>query len=68
MIKQKEVAKLTPTSFTADEGLLKRIDEEAWTRKIRSRSLMIRALVAEGLYRAAARRKAGKSVEIGFEK
>ena len=65
MIKRKsEQAKVPPISISVGANLLKQIDDEMWLRKVRNRSEMIRTLVGEGLWRAAARRKAGKPVEV----
>jgi hypothetical protein len=43
----------------------KAIEAERRIRGLKSRSATIRALVDEALHRAAVRRKAGKTVEIG---
>lgn len=65
MIKPKQVVKLLPTTFTADEVLLRKIDDEMGARRSHNRSGIIRALLEEGLHRAVIRRKAGKPVEVG---
>lgn len=65
MIKPKNVTKLLPTTFTADEALLKRLDDEMLVRRSRNRSGVIRALIEEGLHRAGVRRGKKLPVELG---
>lgn len=68
MIKPKGTPKAVPTSFSADADLLKRLDDEMWTRRIRNRSEMIRKLIEEALYRAGRLRAQGKPVELDPDK
>jgi len=56
--------KLGSVSFTAPDDLMQRVDDEMFLRRVRSRSEIIRLLLEEGLWRAGARRKAGKAVEV----
>ena len=60
-----EKTKYKPTSFTADDALMERVDAEMGVRKLHNRSEALRALISEGLHRAAVRRKKGLSVEVG---
>lgn len=65
MIQKKPEGLTKPFLIQIDAAADSAVETERKVRGLKSRAETIRALVSEGLYRAAARRKAGKPVEIG---